>query len=78
MIDLERAVPDLERPPTHPGADGRAVRCLGRAGRCGQTLGVVANGRLYVRHEGRELTYDLVQPVWIKCERCQMRQKVGR
>ena len=27
MIDLERAVPDLERPPSHPGAGGVAVLC---------------------------------------------------
>lgn len=75
MIDLERAVPDLERPPTHPGPGGVPVRCMGRAGRCGQTLGVVAGGYLYTRHEGREITGPL--PQWVKCERCGCRTKVG-
>lgn len=75
MIDYERAVPDLERPPAHPGADGVAVRCIGRAGRCPQTLGVVSGGRIYVRHEGREIVAPL--PAWVKCERCGCRQRVA-
>lgn len=76
MIDLERAVPDLERPPSHPGADGVKVNCKGRGGRCGQALGVVWGGRFYVRHKEREIISPL--PVWVKCERCDMRQKVGQ
>lgn len=74
MMDLERAVPDLERPPSHPGAGGVAVRCLGRQGRCQQVLGVVAGGYFYLRHEGREATCPL--PVWTKCERCNARREI--
>ncbi len=75
MMELERAVPDLERPPSHPGAGGVAVRCQGKGGRCQQVLGVVAGGYFYLRHHEREAICPL--PTWVKCERCQMRQKVG-
>lgn len=74
MIDLERAVPDLERPPSHPGAGGVAVRCLGRQGRCPQVLGVVAGGYLYTQHKGREIISSL--PTWVRCENCGARRAV--
>lgn len=71
---LEMAVPDLERPPSHPGAGGVAVRCQGRQGRCGQVLGVVAGGYFYLRHHEREATCPL--PVWVRCEKCGARRAV--
>jgi hypothetical protein len=78
MIDIERAVPDLTRPPTHPGPDGVAIYCLGQSGRCGRTLGVVSGGYFYSRHEGRETISDLTRPAWVQCERCKARRRVTR
>ena len=75
MIDYERAVPDLERAPSHPGADGRVVYCLGRSGQCQKALGILSGGYFHTRHHGRELTSPL--PAWVRCERCGCRQKVG-
>lgn len=63
-----QAITSTARVPRHPGRDGRPVRCAGRGGRCGQTLGVVDGPWLFVRHEGREMVSGL--PSTLRCERC--------
>lgn len=75
MMALEtpsRAFETPERPavrlPRHPGPGGRVVKCEGRGGACGQTLGVVDGPYLFVRHAGRELVSGL--PCTLRCERC--------
>lgn len=70
MIDLERAVPDLERLPRRAGPDGRAIRCTAQRGgrRCDHILAVIENGLIFIRDGGSEHVSHL--PAEIRCERC--------
>jgi hypothetical protein len=64
------AITNQERLPRHAGPGGIQVRC-----RCGQVLGLVEDGRLFLRHKGRELTATL--PAEVRCERCGWHTHVG-
>lgn len=69
MMTYERqAITSTARLPRHPGPHATVVKCDGRAGKCGQTIGVVDAGLLFVRHEGREMVSGL--PCHVRCDRC--------
>lgn len=58
MMDMERAVPDLDRPPE--------ASPLLRCERCHKPLAVISGDRVLIRIKGRE--YLAARPVRITCD----------